>query len=650
MRFPSRLIFSAALLLSSSVTWGAEPVPESDAGKHVKLLTVGNSFTRNATRFLGELAEAAGHRLTHKSLIIGGSALERHAKKAIAYERDARSKQSRYADGESLQEALQTDAWDFVTIQQVSIKSHDINTYQPHASQLADIVHRYAPQAQLLVHQTWAYRKDDPRFSGHSDDPAEPKTQREMYDGLSKAYRTITAELAAKRIPVGDAFWIADNDQTFGFRVDAAFDPEAADAQSLPDQTHSLHVGYRWQNRNGQPKLRMDGHHANVAGEYLGACVWFASLFDQSPVGNSFVPQGLSSAYAAFLQQVAERAVQQADDAAEGVTPSAVPAFDDPNPGRKRFDVRASEIDPEAAEYPDIKFVFGSKEKPQDVQHASVDTSVAPQGKLVIWLMGYNDGLFQRLNDYGLHAVQVSYANKWFGTLCRPKPSDAYARGRVRLEAASGEDFSDELNLEEPDGAAGRALRLIRWLDEKHPEGRWGQFLADGGMRLRWDKVIVSGSSHGSTTAARFAKHQRVDRVVMLCGPRDQDQDWQGIRSATPANRFFGFSHVLDGGWTGDHYCRSWELLGLHRFGPIVNVDHSQPPYQNTRRLISAADVGGDARRAHSSVTPSRSSPKSDSGEYLYEPVWRYLYTHPVDQVGEATAEDPDCLREHVSY
>lgn len=90
----------------------------------------------------------------------------------------------------------------------------------------------------------------------------------------------------------------------------------------------------------------------------------------------------------------------------------------------------------------------------------------------------------------------------------------------------------------------------------------------------------------------------------MLCGPRHQYQTWQGLPSATPANRFFGFSHVLDGGWTGDHYCRSWQLLGLAEFGPIVNVDQSKPPYGNTRRLITDGDVKGDDKRAHSSVTP----------------------------------------------
>ncbi|MCB1227137.1 MAG: hypothetical protein KDK99_15065 [Verrucomicrobiales bacterium] len=310
---------------------------------------------------------------------------------------------------------------------------------------------------------------------------------------------------------------------------------------------------------------------------------------------------------------------------------------------RTVLQARASELDPAAREHPEIDFTFGTAEKPADLEKASVDLSIQSRGQLVIWLMGYNDELFVRLNDYGLHAIQVHYANKWFGKLCRPTPKDGQARGDVRLEAATGQDHSPELNLTPPDGMMERARHFLIWLAEKHPEGNWQQFLTEDHSAVRWDKVIISGSSHGSTTAARFAKQVQVARVVMLCGPRDQDQDWQALPSATPAERFFGFSHVLDGGWAGDHYCRSWELLNLNQFGPIAEVEKAQPPYDNTRRLISTADVGGSDKQAHSAVTPGKNTPKDPAGRYLYEPVWRYLYTHPVDQVGLPVPRDPDC-------
>jgi hypothetical protein len=318
--------------------------------------------------------------------------------------------------------------------------------------------------------------------------------------------------------------------------------------------------------------------------------------------------------------------------------------FSDPQPQRYQLKARASVIDPQAREHPEIDFVFEKKGKPADEENASVDTRVAPRGRLVIWLMGYSSGLFERLNGYGLHAIQVHYANGWFSKFGKePPPADDKFLGKIRLEAATGEDFSDAVEIPKPDGMAGRALQFVKWLARENPQGRWDYFLTDDGQALRWERVIVSGASHGSTTAARFAKHQAVDRVVMLCGPRDQYETWQGLPSATAANRFFGFSHVLDSGWSGDHYCRSWQLLGLADFGPIVNVDSSAPPYGNSRRLVTAADVKGDAKRAHSCVVPGSGSVKAADGSLVHEDVWKYLYTHPVDQVGQRVAADADC-------
>jgi len=324
--------------------------------------------------------------------------------------------------------------------------------------------------------------------------------------------------------------------------------------------------------------------------------------------------------------------------------PAAQPVlvFKDPQPQRYELTARASQIDPRAKPHPEIDFVFEKNGKPADVEHATVDTRVKPQGKLVIWLMGHSPALFERVNSYGLHAIQVHYANGWFGKFGNAAPpGDDKFLGKIRLEAATGEDFSAVVEIPKPDGMMERALQLVKWLAKENRPGRWEYFLTDNRQGLRWDRVIMAGSSHGSTTAARFAKHQRVDRVVMFCGPRDQLETWQGLPSATPANRFFGFSHVLDGGWTGHHYDRSWELLGLHQFGPIVNVDHAAPPYGNTRRLITDADVKGDARRAHSSVVPGGAAPKDAAGKFLHEDVWRYLFTQPVDKVGPAVPGDP---------
>jgi len=316
------------------------------------------------------------------------------------------------------------------------------------------------------------------------------------------------------------------------------------------------------------------------------------------------------------------------------VIAQSVPSFNDPQPQQYRLTARASELDPRCQSHPEIGFVLESKPGvPADIEHASVDTRVKPRGKLVIWLMGHNQRFFEHLASYGLHAIQPHYANRWFSKIDGEKRDDGTSLGNVRLEAATGEDHSPLIHLAKPDGLAQRSIQMVKWLAETDPEGKWGQFLSDDRSDLRWDKVILSGISHGSTTSARFAKHQKVARVVMFSGPRDQYETWHGFPSATPENRYFGFTHVLDAGWVGDHYCRSWQMLGLAEFGPLVNVDGASAPYGNSRRLITNSDVDNDSGRAHGVVISGAAWPD----------VWRYLFTHPVEETGDPVPFDEDC-------
>ena len=97
------------------------------------------------------------------------------------------------------------------------------------------------------------------------------------------------------------------------------------------------------------------------------------------------------------------------------------------------------------------------------------------------------------------------------------------------MEAATGEDFSEAINIPKPDGMTERAFQFVKWLAKENPQGQWNQFLTADRKGLRWEDVIMAGISHGSTTAARFAIHQKVDRVVLFSGPRDQLQNWYSL-------------------------------------------------------------------------------------------------------------------------
>jgi len=315
-----RILSAALLLLISDAprTWSTDAVAPNKPAKTVRLLTVGNSFSHNAVHYLGDLAKASGDQLVLREIVVGGAPLELHWSKAEAHEKDPSDKAGIYTSGRGLKEELLSDKWDFVTIQQASIKSHDVATYRPFAGQLRDYIKKYAPGAEVLIHETWEYRRDDPRFSAKAPKEGEPPTQDAMYAGLASAYRTIAKELGARRIPVGDAFHLADNDPKWSYVADTKFDRKTAAPPALPDQTHSLHVGWQWKkDASGKMTLGTDGHHANTAGEYLGACVWFEVLFGANVVGNAFVPGGLDPPYARFLQETAHQAVANArgDDA-----------------------------------------------------------------------------------------------------------------------------------------------------------------------------------------------------------------------------------------------------------------------------------------------------------------------------------------------
>lgn len=299
----TRLMIIAALAALCADAGLAQP------GKTVRLLTVGNSFSENATTYLPELVKAGGNTLIMGHADLAGCSLERHITHAKAAAADPNDEAGRpYSvpvDGAlkqcSLRDILMQEKWDVVTIQQYSWISHDPSTYRPFARELRDYISTYAPQAKVVIHETWAYRRDDPRFTSGE------MTQEKMYKDLSRAYRDIAAELGLPLIPVGDAFYAADTSGPWGYRP-VAFDSRDMHYPNLPDQTHSLHVGWYWtKNESGANVMEMDGHHANANGCYLAGCVWYEFLFGQNVENNSYIPAEITPADAKLLRHIAHK-------------------------------------------------------------------------------------------------------------------------------------------------------------------------------------------------------------------------------------------------------------------------------------------------------------------------------------------------------
>jgi hypothetical protein len=286
------------------------------AEKTVKVLAVGNSFSANALRYFSDIVKASGNKTVALNAMIGGCDFERHMRHADAFEKDPDDPEGRpYPGKKSLKDLLTTQAWDFVTIQQASPKSFRPETFHPHAERLIAYIKRYAPQAEIVIHETWAYRDDHRWFTEREKNREQPVNRDVMYKGVRAAYDDLAKKTGFRMIPCGDAMELARLDPAWGkFEPDAAFDPKTAIYPALPkNERRSLHSGYSWKKdaKSGKTTLGKDAFHANTQGEYLQGCVWLEFLFGQSAIGNVFVPKGMSAEDAAILQRVAHRAVTE---------------------------------------------------------------------------------------------------------------------------------------------------------------------------------------------------------------------------------------------------------------------------------------------------------------------------------------------------
>ena len=265
--------------------------------KHVRLLAIGNSFSKNATRFLPEIVKTAGDQLTFQHICIGGCPLEKHWNNAVAFQKGSTQAMA------AAWSVLAAEKWDVVTIQQYSMYSFQIGTYRPWGKRLYNYIKKYAPQTEIVFHQTWAYREDDRELFNRKFTPEK------MYRDLEHAYRTIAKELGIRRIiPVGDAFHLATNSPGWKFVPDTKFFSDNPGFPALPKDRHSIHGGYHWRDKDGVKVLGYDSHHANIAGEYLGGCVWLEFFFGKDCRRIKFRPKQIPLKDAEFLRKVAHEA------------------------------------------------------------------------------------------------------------------------------------------------------------------------------------------------------------------------------------------------------------------------------------------------------------------------------------------------------
>ena len=154
----------------------------------LKILAIGNSFSDDAMEYVYQVAKDAGvEKIKLGNMFIGGCSLATHLsnaknnKGAYDYRTNTNGSWSSRG-GVSIQTAVSSENWDFITFQQVSGYSGVADSYGD-LNELINIVKPLCPDATLAWHMTWAYKVG----STHSDFSKYNRDQMTMYNAIVSA-------------------------------------------------------------------------------------------------------------------------------------------------------------------------------------------------------------------------------------------------------------------------------------------------------------------------------------------------------------------------------------------------------------------------------------------------------------------------------
>lgn len=129
----------------------------------IKVLAIGNSFSVDAQQYLYNILTDVGYdTVTIGHLTIGGSSLQTHAghltnnNAAYDYRFNTTGTWKSIASSQPYA-VLDSEDWDYITMQQVSHYSGMANTFDPYLETVVNIVREHCPNSRLVWHMTWAY-------------------------------------------------------------------------------------------------------------------------------------------------------------------------------------------------------------------------------------------------------------------------------------------------------------------------------------------------------------------------------------------------------------------------------------------------------------------------------------------------------------
>lgn len=242
----------------------------------VKILSIGNSFSQDAHKWLHSIAKADGIEILTKNLYIGGCSLEQHwnnfeiCADLYSYEHNGITENMPHF---SIQAALNAEDWDIITVQQQSGRAGRYDTYIPYLPKLIENIKNICPNVALWFHETWEYENG----SVHPDFPFYENNSDIMYGMIYATSHTITERYGLSLIPSGEA---------------------VHDIKKLDEFIPS----------KGGISIYRDAFHMNfIYGRMLLGYLWYKKLIGISPLNNTFVPEGADKALLKLLQVTADK-------------------------------------------------------------------------------------------------------------------------------------------------------------------------------------------------------------------------------------------------------------------------------------------------------------------------------------------------------
>ena len=151
----------------------------ADTPSRVRVLSIGNSFARDAFAYVPFLIEelSPGTKVDFAILYIGGCSLERHYNSLVGEKPDYQLDTYKSEDGHwnlekgvTLQRGVALEDWDIIVLQQQSGRSRYYDTYQPYLNDLLAYLKETKPRATTAWLLTQAYGEGFDRLDGMSSD------------------------------------------------------------------------------------------------------------------------------------------------------------------------------------------------------------------------------------------------------------------------------------------------------------------------------------------------------------------------------------------------------------------------------------------------------------------------------------------------